>query len=87
MAHWRAVLPAGRFMEIDYERLVANPAEAARELVAFCGLDWDEACLHPEANRRPIETASLFQARAAVHTRSVGKWRAYEPWLGALATL
>ncbi len=87
MAHWRAVLPARRFLEIDYELVVAAPEAAARALVAFCGLKWNEACLRPEANRRPVHTASVYQARERVHARSVGRWRAYAPWLGELATL
>lgn len=85
--HWRTVLPAERFLEIDYETTVAAPDAAARRLVAFCDLPWDDACLHPEANARPVHTASVYQVREAVHQRSVGKWRTYEAWLGELADL
>ena len=85
MAHWRSLLPAGQMLEIDYETVVAEPEATARRLVAHCGLDWDAACLAPELNRRPVHTASLFQAREPVHAGSVGKWRRYAPWLGALA--
>jgi len=87
MRHWRTVLPAERFFEVDYERVVAAPDIAARRLVAFCDLAWDDACLRPEANARPVYTASVYQARDAVHQRSVGKWRLYEPWLGELKDL
>jgi tetratricopeptide (TPR) repeat protein len=87
MQHWRAVLPSQRLLEIDYEAIVADPAGAARQLVAFCGLDWNDACLRPEANPRPVHTASVYQAREAVHRRSAGRWRSYAPWLGALGSL
>lgn len=87
MAHWRAILPPDRFLEVDYEAIVADPAAAARQLVSFCGLPWDEACLRPEANTRAVHTASLYQARQPIHRRSVGRWRLYEPWLGELASL
>ena len=87
MRHWRTVLPAERFLEIDYEATVAAPDAAARRLVAFCDLPWDDACLHPQANARPVHTASVYQVREAVHQRSVGKWRGYEAWLGELADL
>jgi len=85
MAHWRSLLPAGQMLEIDYETLVVEPEATARRMIAHCGLDWDPACLAPELNRRPVHTASMHQAREPVHAGSVGKWRRYAPWLGALA--
>lgn len=87
MAHWRSVLPEGRLFEIEYEALVRDPEPLARRLVAFAGLDWDEACLSPEHNPRRLKTASLWQARQAVHPRAIGRWRRYEPWLGELRSL
>src|SRR6185437_7246897 len=87
MAHWRAVLPAERFIEVDYEVLVADPEPLTRRLVAACGLDWDEACLAPHRNRRAIGTASLWQARQPIYRTSVERWRRYEPWLGELRAL
>jgi hypothetical protein len=82
MAHWRNVLPRDCFLEIDYEELVAEPEPLTRKLIEFCGLDWDDACLRPEHNKRSITTASMWQARQAVYTKSAGRWRRYEPWLG-----
>ena len=87
MAHWRAVMPGERFLEIDYETLVTDRERQTRRLIEFCGLPWDEACLHPEDNRRTITTASLWQARQSVHSGSIGRWRRYAPWLGPLQRL
>lgn len=87
MAHWRQVLPAGRFLEIDYEALVTDPEPVTRQLIAFCGLEWHEACLAPHRNSRPVTTASVWQARQPIHRGSVARWRHYEPWLGELRTL
>jgi len=55
--------------------------------VAFCGLEWDDACLAPERNQRVVNTASRWQARQPVYTTSVERWRRYEPWLGELREL
>jgi Flp pilus assembly protein TadD len=63
MDHWRRVLPADRFTEVDYETLIADREPETRRLVAFCGLDWSEACLAPERNGRAVRTASVWQAR------------------------
>jgi tetratricopeptide (TPR) repeat protein len=87
MAHWRSVLPADRFLEIQYEELVANREPWTRKMIEFCGLDWDDAWLHSERNRRPVRTASVWQVRQPVYTTSVARWRHYEPWLGCLREL
>ena len=76
-----------RFTEIDYETLVADREAQTRKLLSFLGLDWDDACLAPERNQRPVKTASLWQTRQPVYTTSVGRWRSYEPWLQELREL
>jgi tetratricopeptide (TPR) repeat protein len=87
MDHWRRALPADRFTEVEYERLIADRAAETRRLVAFCGLEWDDACLTPERNGRAVKTASLWQARQPVYETSIDRWRRYEPWLGELREL
>jgi tetratricopeptide (TPR) repeat protein len=85
--HWRKVLPADRFVEIDYEDLTRSPEPAIRRIIAACGLDWSDACLRPECNPRRVDTPSKWQARQPINRNSVGRWRRYEPWLGPLRTL
>lgn len=87
MTHWRAVLPPDSFLEIDYEDLVADSEGMTRRIVAYCDLDWDDACLHPERNVRAVSTPSLWQVRQPIYRSSVGRWRRYEPWLGELRNL
>jgi hypothetical protein len=87
MDHWRAVLPIDRFIEVDYESLTADLENQARRLIAFCGLEWDAACLRPEQNSRTVQTASKWQARQPIYRSSVERWRSYEPWLGSLRDL
>jgi len=87
MEHWRAVLPPDRFIDVDYEDLVANREAITRRLIAFTGLGWHDACLEPERNERVVTTMSMWQARQPVYTTSVARWRRYEPWLGELRQL
>ncbi len=87
MAHWRAVLPQDRFIEVDYERLIAEPEPEIRRMIAATGLSWDPACLHPERNDRIVKTASKWQARQPIYRTAVDRWRRYEPYLGPLAAL
>jgi tetratricopeptide (TPR) repeat protein len=86
-AHWRRVLPPERFIEIDYEDLVTNPETSIRRMLQASGLPWNEACLFPERNPRAVKTPSKWQARQPIYRHAVGRWQAYEPWLGALSSL
>ena len=86
-AHWRQVLPAGRFIEVDYEALTTDPDPSIRRFIAACALPWSDACLCPQDNKRMIKTPSKWQVRQPITSTSVGRWRAYEPWLGALRPL
>ena len=89
MAHWRAVLPEDRFIEVDYEAVVADIDTQARRLVAFLGLPWDECCLRFHETQRAIRTASVNQVRQPLYTTSTGRWKRHarhlEPLLAALA--
>jgi tetratricopeptide (TPR) repeat protein len=87
MDHWRQVIPANRLMEVNYEDLLSDREATTRRLVDFCGLEWDNACLHPEENQRTVKTASVWQVRQGVYTTSMERWRRYEPWLGSLNQL
>jgi len=55
---WRRVLPADRFIEVDYEELTRAPDPGIRRIIAACGLSWHDACLHPEKNPRSVKTPS-----------------------------
>ncbi|MFZ3341594.1 MAG: sulfotransferase [Terriglobales bacterium] len=85
--HWRRVLPADRFIEVDYEELTHKPEPVIRRIIAACGLGWDDACLRPEANPRAVRTPSKWQTRQKIYRTSVERWRRYEPWLGPLRAL
>ncbi|MFZ0816201.1 MAG: sulfotransferase, partial [Candidatus Sulfotelmatobacter sp.] len=87
MDHWRSVLPAERFIEVDYEELTRSPEPVIRRIIAACGLAWDDACLRPESNPRAVNTPSKWQTRQPIYRTSVERWRRYEPWLGPLRAL
>lgn len=84
MAHWREVLPADSFYELQYEQLVTNQENESRKLIAYCGLEWNESCLDPHKTERNVKTASVTQVRQPVYTSSVERWRVYERFLGPL---
>jgi tetratricopeptide (TPR) repeat protein len=85
--HWRSVLPADHFIEVDYEDLTSAPEPVIRRIIAACGLPWHDSCLHPESNPRAVKTPSKWQTRQPIYRSSVARWRRYEPWLGPLREL
>lgn len=83
MAHWQSVFP-GRIHDVGYEDLVANLEAVSRDMIEYLGLEWDEKCLEFHRTVRPVGTASHWQVRQPLYTRSVGHWRHYEPYLEEL---
>jgi tetratricopeptide (TPR) repeat protein len=83
MTHWDSVLPS-RIHEVSYEKLVHGQEEVTRNLLAFCGLDWDERCLTFFNTRRVVRTASSIQVRNPISTQAVGRWKHYRSHLGPL---
>lgn len=84
MAHWlqRGALP---ILDLEYESLVAAPQSELARVGDFLGLgarpvDSPANLLGDGA----IATASVWQARQPIHTRSVGRWRHYREWLPEL---
>src|ERR1700733_13103455 len=64
--HWRNVLPTDRFLDVNYEELTREPEPLIRRIIAACGLEWRDACLHPESNPRTVRTPSKWQARQPI---------------------
>jgi hypothetical protein len=80
MEHWRQTLPL-KMIEVRYEDMIAATETTARKALDFLGLEWDERCLSPHTNTAPIETASQWQVRQPIYTRSMERWRHYEKYL------
>jgi tetratricopeptide (TPR) repeat protein len=84
MAHWRKLLPPESLLEIDYELLVDDPETKVREILAFCGLPWDDGCLRFYETKRLVTTSSLGQVRSPIYKARVGRAERFRPWLGPL---
>jgi Flp pilus assembly protein TadD len=62
MRHWRALYPRRIHTQV-YEALQSDMEMQTRELLAFCDLDFDPACLRFHENRRHVRTMSAAQVR------------------------
>jgi hypothetical protein len=87
MEHWRRVLPPDSLFEIEYEQLVSEPEPLMRQALHFLGIPWSDKVLDRSRLERDVNTPSKWQARQALYTSSVARWRNYFPWLGELSEL
>jgi tetratricopeptide (TPR) repeat protein len=84
MAHWRSVLPPGVMKDVQYEEVVADTENKAKEIIAFLGLEWDERCLKFHESERAVKTASVAQVRRPIYKSSSERWRRYGAGLNPL---
>jgi predicted Zn-dependent protease len=67
MAHFELVLP-GRVHRVIHEHLVHDTEKQVRELLGYCGLEFEAGCVPLEPRDR----------------ETLDDWRHYAPWLGPL---
>ena len=70
-----------RIFNLNYEQLTEHQEGQTRKLINYLELNWEEACLSPQMNRRIVRTASQQQVRQKVYEGSSEAWRKYEPYL------
>ena len=83
MQHWRENL-SGFIYDQSYEALVADQESQIRQLLDYCHLPWDDACLEFHKTRRKVRTASNAQVRRPIYQDSVKLWKCYEKQLEPL---
>lgn len=83
MAHFDDVLP-GRVHRVFYEDTVADTETVVREMLEYCGLEYEAECLRFFESERPVRTASSEQVRQPIYRDGVEQWQHYEKWLDPL---
>lgn len=84
MAHWREILPADRFIDVQYEAVVADLEGQVRTLLDRLGLPFEAHCLDFHKTKRAVMTASASQVRQPIYQASVGRWKKYAAHIGPL---
>lgn len=83
MKHWTSCF-AENIFTVDYDELVRQPEPLLRRLLDFLGLEWDERCLEFSRASSLVKTASVWQVREPLHSRSSGRWCNYQAFLGKI---
>lgn len=81
--HWRDTL-GDNMAFVQYEDLVRNFESELRRLIAFCGLEWDPACLEYYKQDRAVITFSAAQVRKPPSPEHLNSTAPYEEWLAPL---
>jgi hypothetical protein len=86
MAFWRQEFP-GQIYDLDYELLTENQERETRNLLSYCGLDWEDRCLEFYNTRRAVRTMSDNQVRQRMYTGSSEAWLKYQDHLKPLSSI
>ena len=84
MMHWKSLYPNDIF-DVDYDGLVRDPKPVTGALLDFLGLEQEDGLLDFHRRAATVKTASVWQVRQPLHSRSSGRWRNYETQLGTIA--
>lgn len=86
MDHWMTLYPDD-MLTVDYEDLTRDPEPQIRQVLAFLDLPWSDSCMNFHDNRTQVKTASVWQVRERLHTRSIGRWQSYSQQLARASKL
>ncbi|UYH55778.1 sulfotransferase [Qipengyuania sp. SS22] len=81
--HWMGLYPDDIHIA-DYDAIVADPEAEIAGLLSFLDLEWEDACLTPHRGTDQVRTASAWQVREPLYTRSCNRWRNYAAHLESL---
>ena len=77
--HWQSLLGAD-LIRVRYEDLVNEPETTVSALLENLGEAWDERCLDFNKLRNTVQTASVWQVREPLHSKSVERWKNYRAY-------
>lgn len=79
--HWDSLFP-GETLHFSYAKLVEDPATAIRQLLDYCGLEFEEQVPRFHQSVRSVMTPSGQQVRQPIYKSAIGSAEPYRPFLG-----
>ena len=83
MTFWHQRFP-NKIYDLCYEDLTENQEKETKKLLAYCELEWEDACLNFHENTRRVVTASANQVGQKMYQGSSKSWKKYEHQLQPL---
>ena len=70
MDYWKKKFDDNIF-DLNYEDLINDPENKIKEIISYCGLNWQDNCLEFYKNKKSIKTVSFMQARKPIYKDSL----------------
>ena len=77
MKFWNKIFD-NQIYNCEYEDLVNNKESKIKNLIQFCGLEWNDKCLNHHENNNPIKTLSINQANKPIYKSSINLSQFYK---------
>jgi tetratricopeptide (TPR) repeat protein len=77
---WQNLYPE-QFKIVSYDAFVQNPEVLAKDIMAFCDIEYTSDILDITKNTAAVATASSVQVRSPINTKSLGGWKKYKEHL------
>ncbi len=81
MIFWKNEISNNNIYDLDYDSLTNNQETEIKNLIKYLDLNWEDNCLKPHLNKRPIDTASKMQVRKKIYSGSNNDWLKYKEYL------
>jgi tetratricopeptide (TPR) repeat protein len=83
MDHWQQLFP-DQILLVNHEDMVSDTQAQIRRMLAFCGLEFEQACVDFHKNKRAVKTPSAQQVRQPIYSSGLEQWKHFEPYLQEL---
>jgi hypothetical protein len=83
MNHWLSIFKKDIFT-LEHEKLIENQENVSKDIIKYCGLEWEKRCLQFYKTERQVQTASNEQVREPINKKSIAAWKNYEEFLEPL---
>jgi tetratricopeptide (TPR) repeat protein len=80
MEHWKSLFGKDIY-EFDYDKLISSPKKEITKLLSFTDLPWEDNCINFHKSITQVKTASVWQVRQPLYSRSSGRWKNYQEHL------
>ena len=80
MDYWLSIFKNEIYV-LNHEELINDQEKFSKEIINYCGLKWESACLEFYKTKRSVQTASNEQVREPINKNSISAWKKYEETL------
>ena len=80
MIEWKDIF-GDQIYNVVYEDLVSDIENQTRQLIGAVNLSWEDNCLDQNRSDTAVGTASIWQVRQGIYTRSRERWKNYQTHL------